>query len=356
MLKVLKRVRWCVALLGCLLFINGVVAQEAMSEFACEPTYYALPGEFVVPESITYEASSNSFFIGSAADGTIFRAVVGEAESVDVFSPAGADGRIGALGMEVDDKGRLFVAGSRTGQIFVYDTASAELIASFDTIGATGVTANENGFPHNLTDIVITPDGDVFVTDAFLPYLYRVFERGGQLEMEVFIDFTDTVVEYQTPVGFAAIRSMEDNVANFNINAIEVTPNGDYLILGQTNVGKLFRLALADRSIEVIHLGGMELRADDLLLDGDLLYINTIVDMTPNAANPTAIVIAHMSDDFTSGEVLEIYVDDRFNFQTSFVFVGDCLLATNSQLPGFFTRQFALPFTVVSIPIPKPAR
>lgn len=58
--------------------------------------------------------------------------------------------------------------------------------------------------------------------------------------------------------------------------------------------------------------------------------------------------------DFTAGEVVSTYTDERFNFQTSFVFVEGCLLATNSQLPGFFTRQFELPFNVVSIPIPTP--
>ncbi len=355
MRKSSRILRLCLALVGCLLLVNSVLAQESTPEATCEPAAYALPGEFVVPESITYEESTNTFFVGSAAEGTIFRATVGDAESVEVFSPAGADGRMGALGMEVDGKGRLFVAGSRTGQIFVYDTTTAELIASFDTISATGVSANEIGYPHNLTDIAITPDGDVFVTDAFLPYLYRVSERdGGELEMEVFIDFTDSAIEYQTPVGFADIRSMEDNVANFNINGIEATPDGDYLILGQTNVGKLFRIALADGSIEAVDLGDAAVRADDLLLDGDLLYVNAIVDTAMGATDPTAIVIVRMSDDFASGEVLTTYTDDRFNFQTSFVFVGNCLLATNSQLPGFFTQQFDLPFTVVSIPKPTP--
>ncbi len=331
--------------------ISVFAQDQAMT--VCEPESYALPGAFVVPESITYNPQTNRFYVGSAATGEIFTGVVGDAESVEIFSPAGADGRLGALGMEVDAEGRLFVAGSRTGQIYVYDTETGDLIAQFDTIAATGVAANESGFPHNLTDVAITPDGDVFVTDAFLPYLYRVYENSsGDLELEIFIDFTDTPVEYQTPVPLDQIRSMEDNVSGFNINSITATPDGQYLLIGQTNTGLLFRVALEDRTIAPVDLGGETLYSDDLLLVDDLLYVNAIVDMTMGAETPTAIIIVRVNDDYTAGEALTTYTDDRFNFQTSFVFVEGCLLATNSQLPSFFTRQFELPFNVVSVPIP----
>ncbi|MDX2137181.1 MAG: hypothetical protein SF123_03730 [Chloroflexota bacterium] len=334
--------------------VMAVFGQQSAAG-SCEPTSYPLPGEFIVPESITYDASTNMFYVGSAAQGTIFSGVVGEADSIEVFSPGGADGRIGALGMEVDTEGRLFVAGSRGGVIYVYDTETAELIASFDTTEATGVAANETGFPHNLTDVAITPDGDVFVTDAFLPYLYRVYENdGGELAMEVFIDFTDTIVEYQTPVPLNQIRSMEDNVSGFNINSITATPDGAYLLIGQTNTELLYRVTLEDRSIDPVDLGGELLHSDDLLLDGDLLYVNAIIDMAMGAETPTAIVIVRMNDDYTEGEVLSTYTNELFKFQTSFVFVEGCLLATNSQLPGFFTQQFELPFDVVSVPIPTP--
>jgi hypothetical protein len=336
------------------LFLSGIgVAAQDQESAVCEPESYALPGEIVVPESITYNPQTNRFYVGSAATGEIFTGVVGEADSVEVFSPAGADGRAGALGMEVDAEGRLFVAGSRGGQIYVYETETGDLIAQFDTIEATGVAANENGFPHNLTDVAITPDGDVFVTDAFLPYLYRVYDNdSGELEMEVFIDFTDTIVEYQTPVPLDQIRSMEDNVSGFNINSITATPDGQYLLIGQTNTELLFRVTLEDRTITPVDLGGELLHSDDLLLVDDLLYVNAIVDMSMGAETPTAIIIVRVSEDYTAGEVLTVYTDDRFNFQTSFIVVDGCLLATNSQLPGFFTRQFELPFNVVSIPIP----
>jgi Cu-Zn family superoxide dismutase len=329
---------------------SSAYAQGTAGADSCEPASYPLPGEFIVPESITYDAATNMFYVGSAANGTIFRGVVGDDKSIEVFSPAGTDERMGALGMKVDGKGRLFVAGSRGGQIYVYDTKTAKLIDKFDTISKTGVAASESGFPHNLTDIAITPDGDVFVTDAFLPYLYRVYEKdNGELDMEVFIDFTKTAVQYQTPVPLAQIRSMEDNVSGFNINSITATPDGKYLLIGQTNTGLLYRVTLEGPRIDAIDLGGKTLRADDLLLDGDVLYVNAIIDTAMGATTPTAIILVQMNDTYTAGEVLNTYTDERFKFQTSLVLVGECLLATNSQLPGFFTRQFELPFTVVSI-------
>ncbi len=65
------------------------VSAQAQGTAVCEPERYVLPGEFVVPESITYDPNTNRFYVGSAATSAIFTGIVGDAESVEVFSPAG---------------------------------------------------------------------------------------------------------------------------------------------------------------------------------------------------------------------------------------------------------------------------
>jgi sugar lactone lactonase YvrE len=73
------------------------------------------------------------------------------------FLAGGADGRTTAIGMKVDRQGRLFVAGGGTGAVWVYDTKTRTLIRKF-----------ESGFSGQqfLNDLVIAPNGDVFVTDS----------------------------------------------------------------------------------------------------------------------------------------------------------------------------------------------
>src|SRR4051794_5625914 len=72
------------------------------------PDQYTLPGDKVFPEGIAYDRETRSFYVGSSADGTIFRGTLTNPVA-QVFSPAGSDGRTGATGMKVDPKGRLYV-------------------------------------------------------------------------------------------------------------------------------------------------------------------------------------------------------------------------------------------------------
>ena len=53
-----------------------------------------------------------------------------------VSLPGGQDGRTQAIGLTLDDEGRLYIAGGFTGKVFIYDTSSRKLVRSFD--GASG--------------------------------------------------------------------------------------------------------------------------------------------------------------------------------------------------------------------------
>jgi sugar lactone lactonase YvrE len=75
---------------------------------------YELPGEQVYPEGITFDETENVFYVGSTNDGTIFRGNI-DTGGVEVFSEGGADGRTTAIGMDIDDQDRLFVAAGDSG-------------------------------------------------------------------------------------------------------------------------------------------------------------------------------------------------------------------------------------------------
>lgn len=96
------------------------------------PTSYALPGEAVFPEGVSYNPASGKFYVGSTTDGTLYEGDLTSGE-VRIFSTGGADGRTAAIGTKVDSNGNLWVAGGGTGQMFVYNTADGSLVASYTT-------------------------------------------------------------------------------------------------------------------------------------------------------------------------------------------------------------------------------
>src|SRR5262245_24437343 len=188
------------------------------------PAQYILPGNNVFPEGIAYQPETGNFYVSSNSDGTIFRGDVNE-ETASVFLPGGSDGRKTATGMKVDDQGRLFISGASSGQVFVYDTATRALLATFDN----GLTATF------INDVAIGKDGAAYFTDSISPFLYRVSQNAqGGFEFEVWLDFTGTAVIYQP---------------GFNLNGIDATDNGKYLIVVQTNTGKLFRIDTATKEV-----------------------------------------------------------------------------------------------------------
>jgi len=284
------------------------------------PTSYVLPGDAVFPEGIAFQQSTGYFFVSSTTDGTIFRGHVKD-EMTEVFLPGGADGRTTAIGLEVDRDGNLFVAGGGTGKMFVYDTETKKLLASFSV---------PTGSPTFINDVAVAKDGSAYFTDSQRPFLYRVAPDGsGGFTFERWIDFTNTALVYQT---------------GFNLNGIEATPDGKYLIVVQSNTGKLFRITIATKEVVEIDLGGETVQSGDgLLLRGHALYV------VRNAVNQ--IVKVRLAGGYASGEIVSTTTDPSFITPTTIAEARGRLLVVNSQ---FSNRQGTpvLPFTVSSIRIP----
>ncbi|PNY82207.1 superoxide dismutase [Deinococcus koreensis] len=282
---------------------------------------YTLPGNAVYPEGIAHRAGSQNFYVGSTTDGTIFRGTLGKA-ATEVFLAPTAE-RPTAIGMKVDEQGRLFIAGGPSGKVFVYDTASKALIQAFSTPAATATFLN---------DVTLTPDA-AYITDSQRPVLFRIGRTAGGLgTLESWLDFTGTPLQY---------------VAGFNLNGIASTPDGKYLIVVQSNTGKLFRITVADKSVTEINLGGAAVTSGDgILLSGQTLYVvrNSAVLIVPVA----------LSADFSSGTLGTAFTDPSLRFPTTIAQEGNRLLVVNSQFdkrgPGLTPE---LPFTVSNVALPR---
>jgi len=283
---------------------------------------YSFPaGEKVFPEGIAYHPGTGDFFVGSTANGAVYRGNVRRgSRALTVFLPGGGDGRKATLGMKVDPHGRLWIAGGPTGMMWMYDAVTGRLLSGFRN-GVTG------GF---VNDVAIAPDGAAYFTDSMVPQIYRIApDAQGIFRYEVWLDLAGTPFQF---------------VQGFNANGIAATPDGKYLIVIQTNTGKLFRIAIATKEVSEITLAGGDkmMFGDGILLDGQTLYVAR--------NNLNLIVKLRMAADYASGQQVGSFTDPSFQVTTGMTLVGNRLLLVNSQ----FNRRDnpALPFTIASVEIP----
>lgn len=292
--------------------LDGETTGEAMDE----ATLFAIPGEVVFPEGVSYDPATGNFYVGSTTDGTLYVGNINGANEMVVFSEGGADGRTAAIGTKVDDDGLLWVAGGGTGQVFVYDTADGSHVATFTTPAADATFIN---------DLAITESG-VYFTDSFRPILWRASGVEGG-EAEAWLDFTGSVLTY---------------VDGFNLNGIVPTADGNDLIVVHSGQGALYRINIETQEVSAIDTGDAALTAGDgLALVGSTLYVtrNSFGEIVPVA----------LSDDLSTGSAGTPITSDLFIYPTTIAYTGSSFLVANSQ---FNNRQSSpeLPFTIAEIP------
>jgi sugar lactone lactonase YvrE len=261
---------------------------DATRVFTLEPSTHGNP------EGVA--ARGRVFFVSATGDGTIYRGTIDD-PIVREFIP-GAMGK-SAIGIELAGN-KLYVAGGGTGQIVVYNLATKQVAASFDT--GTG------GF---LNDLVVTRKGDVFVTDSLRPVLWHVTAaqvRAGSGTPE------DIPVEPEI-----------DYQEGFNLNGIVSRKGGTQLIVVQSNTGALFRIDLDDEPSgrEIRRIDAEPLHGDGLLLDAGLLIV---VEGTP-----AALKFVKLKRNATRGEVVETRTDPSFRRPSTIDRARELYLVVNAD-------------------------
>jgi sugar lactone lactonase YvrE len=276
---------------------------------------YELPGVAVFPESIGVDPAAGDAYVGSLADGALYRLTPGG--EVELFSPAGADGRKSVAGVKVDRSGRLWAAGGYEGTLYVYDISSGSVIAQMDV----------GGRPSCVNDIAFGREGEAYVTDSFISLLFRAAD--GALALRPWVDLGEQGVPWAD---------------GLNFNGIVLTSDGRHLVACQTNLGRFWQIALETGRVGEVDLEGGPLEhSDGITLSGSTLYVAV------NARNEIAIV--ELADDGSSGTVTAAVRCDAFAFPTAVALRDDHLLVVNSQLDKMGGTPVA-PFTVAVLEQP----
>jgi sugar lactone lactonase YvrE len=278
---------------------------------------FALPGDAVFPESIGVHPATGDAYAGSLADGTIYR--IATTGDVSVFSTAGAGGRTSVAGVKIDPAGRLWTAGGYEGTLDVYELQGGSLSLL--------VRRDVGSRPSCVNDIAFGPDGTGYVTDSFVPTLFRVDPES--LEMEAWVDLGRGGVPW--PEGL-------------NLNGIVLTPDREHLVACQTNLGRFWRISIASGHVDEVTVEGGPLEhCDGLAISGSTLYVAV------NARGE--IHVADLAPNGSSARVRHVLSSDAFAFPTAVAIRDDRLLVVNGQLDKMGGRP-SLPFTVTAIAAP----
>jgi sugar lactone lactonase YvrE len=279
------------------------------------PNLYEIPGDAVFPEGIALDG--RTFFVSSTTDGTIFKGDAGQG-ALTPFAAGGADGRATAVGMKVDGRGRLLVAGGQTGKAFVLSTADGSTLKVLDS---------RPGASQTFINDVTVAGGFAYFTDSMRPVILRAATSGDSVgDLEPWLDLTGTPFVYKD---------------GFNANGIVSYDGGRLLVVVQSNTGKLFRIDTRTKAVSEIDLGGKTLtNGDGLVAHGSRLFV------VRNADN--MIVEVKLRHGKRAGRVGNAITSDQFRFPTTAARDGKRLLVVNSQ----FDKRGGtpeLPFTVVAV-------
>jgi sugar lactone lactonase YvrE len=262
------------------------------------PKTIALPNGFQ-PEGIAI--SGKTFYVGSIPTGAVYSGNL-RTGAGDILVPGVTDGSRAAVGVEYDRRhDRLFVAGGGTGKGFVYDAGDGALIKEYQLTTAS---------PRFINDVVVTRRG-AFFTDSNNEQLYKIAIGGGGRLAD-----TSETLPLTGDLSYSA---------GFNLNGIDATRNGKWLVVVQSNEGKLFRVnPRTGLTRELALTGGDVSMGDGILLVGKTLYV------VQNRLNRIAVL--RVDRRLRRGEIKRHITDALFDIPTTIDDVGDrTLYAVNAR-------------------------
>ena len=281
-----------------LLVLAAVAVLPATAGAATFPDTIRLPDGWQ-PEGIA-SGRGTSLYVGSIPTGAVWK---GDARTGrgDVLV-AGQAGR-SAIGIKVDRRNRLFVAGGATGQAFVYDARTGADLASYQLAPAGAATF--------VNDVAVTSRAAWFTDSAAAQRYALPLGRHGRLpgqDQVRTLPLTGDLV-YQ-----------EGN----NLNGIVAARGGRVLLSVQTNTGKLFRINPRTGVTREVDLGGASLvNGDGMLLAGRVLFV------VQNLDNKIAVVVLSRSLD--RGRVVAELTDPDFDVPTTIAATAGHLYAVNAR-------------------------
>lgn len=219
------------------------------------------------------------------------------------------------LGMRVDLRTNyLFVAGCVYGNAYVYDADNGALIMEYQLSAPfTGV----------VNDLTITRDA-VYFTDSYRPVLYRLpLSKNGQIPLD-----PGAVTEIPLPGEFELDFVGGDFCCAGN--GIVASPDGKTLIVGHSNLARLYRVDTATGGVDQIAVDGpLDGFLDGLAIKGHTVYIMTPYDFPGPPVSVDRIQVVSLGKGSLAGTLVETITDPDLDGVASGAIFGNSLYVNN---------------------------
>lgn len=263
------------------------------------PDRIELPDGFQ-PEGIAIDSRGVAYF-GSRLDGDIYAANLRSGRGRIISQGPGTP----SVGLKVDSRGRLFVAGGTAGTGRVVDARSGRILRNYQFTTSASTFVN---------DVLLTRSAAWF-TDSRQAQLYRVaLGRKGRPATARFITL---------PLRGDWVQDSTPPDTN-NANGISDTPDRSALLVVQSNTGYLFRVNPRTGVARRVSLGGTLLtNGDGLLRRGRTLYV------VQNRLNRVAELRLNRSG--TRGRLVDTLTDPEFDVPTTVAAYRGSLYLPNAR-------------------------
>ncbi len=252
------------------------------------------------PEGLVYSKKFKTVYTGSMMTGELFSATKGTRRLNDL-PIENASKNIPALGMK-EENGNLYVATGSNGTIEVFDIPTQKKVNAYSV---------PNGLSKDkvfINDVAIDGKNQGYVTDSFRPVIYSFVPHSENTELAVWLDLENTGIQFEE---------------GYNLNGIVLTKKAKYLLVIQTNTGKLYRINTTTKETTEVRLTGESLLyGDGLSIRKKKLYVALNVS--------GAVAKVALNDDFSAGTVTT--VKKGFQFPTAVAVTSKKLYVLNSQL------------------------
>ena len=313
------------------------------------PNQSAIAGDKPFPKKVFALTGSppEGFAIGKGAtayngsvDGSIFKSNLqsGQGEVLVDFVEPWTEDTCRLLGMRVDPRTNyLFAAGCFHGNAFVYDADTGAQLMEYQL--------NVSGEFAVINDLAITKDA-VYFTDSFRAVLYRLpLSKDGGIPLDA-----GAATEIPLPEEFV-------NLEPFCCagNGIVATPDGKALIIGHSNLARLYRMDLATGDVDEIvidtPLSGF---LDGIAMRGHTLYIMTPYDFPGPPDFLDGIQVVDLDKDNLTGTLVVTITDPDLDGVASGAIFGNSLYVNNARYTTF--PDSGTSYWLTKLTLPKKAQ
>lgn len=258
----MRKITVIVVSLLCLIAVTAPATAGGSAQF---PSEIDLPDGFF-PEGIAVGRGS-TFYVGSLADGSIYRGDLRTGEGAVFTAPTGAFGT--TVGLDVDQRNRVWASGGVSGTGRAYDGTSGELLATYE------FTDPEMSF---INDVIVTNEAAWFTdsgTQNCVPGPGFCFEGKPRLFKVVL----DRGAKLPDPSGPGVVEEITVDVPDIdfsNLNGIETMPGSAGLIVVHNALGVLYRVDPASGEATVLYQPAVTdplVGADGMSRLGRTLYV-----------------------------------------------------------------------------------